>query len=131
MISLLINFAVLLIVSAVVGLIALYYYFQKQFKYWEERNVPHTKPSFPFGNLGSANKQPIGMVLKEIYDEGKELPYYGYWQLHKPTLMINDPELIKRVLVGDFMNFHDHGTYFNEKDDPLSGEYEKSKNFCQ
>jgi hypothetical protein len=36
-------------------------------------------------------------------------------------LMINDPELIKHVLVSDFKHFHDRGFYYDEENDPLSG----------
>lgn len=121
--SLLLNLLALVLISSLVITIGLYLYFQKQFKYWSKRNVPHAKPSFPLGNLSGINKNPIGVIFKQIYDEGKDQRYYGFWQAHRPTLMINDPDLIKRILVGDFMNFSDHGVYFNEKDDPLSGKY--------
>lgn len=41
--------------------------------------------------------------------------------LHKATIMINDPELIRLVLIKEFNKFPDRGLYFNEKIDPLSG----------
>lgn len=40
---------------------------------------------------------------------------------HKPSLVINDPELIRIVLTKNFKNFHDRGVYCNEEIDPLSG----------
>lgn len=118
---LLFDLLLLLIAAAVVAFAALYLYFQKQYEYWDKKNVPHGKPVFPFGNLQGANKENLGVVLKRVYDEGKHHRFYGIWQFHKPTLMVNDLDLIKRVLVGDFMNFHDHGTYHNAEKDPLSG----------
>lgn len=114
---------VLLIVTLLAVILVLYIYFQKQYKYWDERKVPHAKPVFPFGNLVGLNKYSTGDIYKNIYDEGKYERFYGFWQGHRPTLMINDPDLIKNVLVGDFMSFHDHGLYCNEKDDPLSGKH--------
>lgn len=35
--------------------------------------------------------------------------------------MINDPELIRLVLVKEFSRFRDRGMYYNEQVDPLSG----------
>lgn len=121
--SLLINIGVIAIGLLVLALTALYLFFQKQFKYWSKRNVPHSKPSFPLGSFSGLNHTHIGIIFKKLYDESKHHRYYGIWQLHSPVLFINDPDLIKKVLVADFMSFHDHGGYFNEKEDPLSGKY--------
>lgn len=119
----------ILVGLVLVALTALYIYFQNQYKYWEKRNVPHAKPTFPLGNLTGSNKTNLGILFKKLYDEGKNHRYYGIWQVHKPTLMVNDLDLIKRVLVGDFMNFHDHGVFSDEEKDPLSGKYPFFKKF--
>lgn len=121
--SFLINGLVALIALLAIAFTALYLFFQNQFKYWSKRNVPHSKPSIPLGSFTGINHTYIGTIFKKIYDESKHLKYYGIWQLHTPVLFINDPELIKKVLVADFMSFHDHVGYFNEKDDPLAGRY--------
>lgn len=39
---------------------------------------------------------------------------------HKPFLVINDPELIRLVLIKEFNKFPDRGLYFNDKIDPMS-----------
>ena len=39
---------------------------------------------------------------------------------HSPHLVINDPDLICRILVKDFAHFTDRGLYFNNEVDPLS-----------
>jgi cytochrome P450 family 6 len=39
----------------------------------------------------------------------------------QPILMINDPDLIKDVLIKNFSHFVDRGFYNNDKIDPLSG----------
>lgn len=118
--NLLLDIVLLLIAASAIALGALYIFFQKKFKYWSERNVPHGKPKFPLGTL-SGSQQSLATTFKNVYDESKHERYYGIWQMHRPTLMVNDPELIKRILVGDFMSFHDHGVYFNEKEEPLTG----------
>lgn len=117
--NLVIDLVLLILGASAAALIALYIYFQKKFKYWDERNVPHAKPSFPFGNLNG--KESLAVVFRKLYEESRHERYYGLWQLHRPSILINDPDLIKQVLVGDFMSFHDRGVYSNEKDDPLSG----------
>ena len=40
---------------------------------------------------------------------------------HRPLLMINDPDLIRIILVKEFNKFTDRGLYHNEKVDPLTG----------
>lgn len=40
--------------------------------------------------------------------------------LSNPILLINDPELIRFVLVKEFSKFRDRGLYFNDKVDPLT-----------
>ena len=123
----LLSVLIFLIVTCIGGIILLYFYFQKQYKYWSDRNVEHAKPVFPFGNLIGLRDNSIHVVFKKIYEQAKDHRYYGFWQFHRPCLMINDPELIKNILVGDFMSFHDHGAYVNEEKDPLAGNWNEFK----
>lgn len=110
------------VLTSIIGLI--YFYYQKQFRIWPERNVPHFKPTFPFGNAGGMGvTKSIGITIKEIYDATKGEKYFGFWNLFRPMLLIRDLDLVKTVFVKDFMNFHDRGIYNNEKDDPLSGSF--------
>lgn len=46
---------------------------------------------------------------------------FGIYIFFKPNLIITDLDLIRTVLIKEFESFHDHGTYCNEKLDPLSG----------
>lgn len=103
------------------GILVLYLYVKDKYKYWSKRNVPHAKPVFPVGNLIGLKDYNINTVFQRIYEEGRDHRFYGIWQFHRPALVINDPDLIKKIMVADFMSFHDHGNYYNEKDDPLSG----------
>lgn len=58
--------------------------------------------------------------MKRSYEKFKKYPFHGLYMFHNPVLMINDPELIKHVLVKDFIYFCDRGLYSNHKLDPLS-----------
>ena len=47
--------------------------------------------------------------------------YTGMYQFLLPTLVIKDPDLIKRMTVKDFDHFVDHRTFIPEDSDPLWG----------
>ncbi|OXU28541.1 hypothetical protein TSAR_006138 [Trichomalopsis sarcophagae] len=94
------------------------------YSYWKRHDIPHDKPTVPFGNIGMdliTKKVSIGEKMKFSYDKYKKHPFHGLYMFHKPTLMVNDPEVIKYVLVKEFTHFHDRGMYFNDKIDPISG----------
>jgi len=101
-----------------VVLTSFYIYMKHKFSYWKKRNVPYIEPSLPFGNLSF--KKNIAYVMSDIYNAAKGEKVFGFWFFHKPCLMVNDPELIRRVLIQDFSYFSDHGTYSNFKDDPIA-----------
>jgi len=98
-----------------------YIYFKHQYSYWKRRNVPFVPPSIPLGNMST--KSHIGQVAKNVYMHDPKAKVMGFRMLHSPCLMINDPELIRLVLIEEFSSFSDHGTYVNEKEDPLQSEY--------
>lgn len=51
--------------------------------------------------------------------EFKDVPYFGYYKLLEPSIILKDPDLIKDVLVKDCANFHANDFPINEKNDPL------------
>lgn len=69
----------------------------------------------------------IGEVFSDLYFKHKKNPYIGMWMMFRPALLVNDPELIKTIVVKDFASFQDRGFYVNEKDDPLSGKITRHK----
>ncbi|XP_023246794.1 probable cytochrome P450 6a14 isoform X1 [Copidosoma floridanum] len=93
------------------------------YNYWNKKGIPHDAPSIPFGNTVPVvtGKLSVGNLLKESYEKFKKLPFHGVYIFYKPMLVINDPELIRQILIKDFNKFRDRGLYFNEKIDPLSG----------
>lgn len=101
-----------------------YFWLQKRSLYWKERNVLGPEPSWKFlaGNIqGMGTKVSFPTKMNEFYKEFKgKTPAVGIFMSVAPTLLIIDPELAKTILIRDFAKFHDHGMYFNERDDPLS-----------
>lgn len=54
-------------------------------------------------------KESLIIRYKELYDQLEPHRFAGVYTLHKPSIMIRDPELIKNILVKDFSHFNDHG----------------------
>jgi len=110
--------------SVLAGLfIVLYLYFSRNFDFWKKRGIPYEKP-LPFvGNLKEAALQRVhvGRNLKQIYDQHKSKPYIGFFSFDQPSLLFNDPELIKRILVEDAQYFVNRTQAANEEVDPLTG----------
>lgn len=96
-----------------ITLVSIYFYVTLYtYSYWKRLGIKEIPPSFPFGNFGSSFMQTthMGLYLQDVYKKSKE-PYVGLYSGLKPMLMVNDPELIRLVLIKDFQNFHDRGMY--------------------
>lgn len=81
--------------------------------YWKTKKVPHKFIS----------KFKISIeIFREPYDyfKSKGEKYFGLNLSVIPVFVPIDLDLIRNILSKDFQYFHDHGTYYNEKDDPLS-----------
>ena len=59
--------------------------------------------------------------MQESYERFKSNPFHGLYMFHIPHLVINDPDLIRLIMIKDFAHFHDRGLYYNNEVDPLSG----------
>jgi len=109
--------------SVLAGLfIILCLYFMRHFNFWKKLGIPYEKP-LPFvGNLKDAvlQKLDIGQNLKQIYDQHKSKPYVGFFSFDQPSLLFNDPELIKTIMVKDAQYFVNRTQSANEEVDPLT-----------
>lgn len=102
--------------------LVLYIYFIYSFSYWKKKGVAYVEPSFPFGNFGDVllQRNSTGLGFQNIYNKLEGCEFGGAYILSRPALVVREPEMIKSILVKDFVHFHDRGVYFDEKDDPLS-----------
>jgi cytochrome P450 len=66
-------------------------------------------------------KTTIGEQLQRIYNEHSDKPYVGIFSFDKPSLLVRDVDLVKKILVKDFQNFMDRLLLFEERFDPLIG----------
>jgi cytochrome P450 family 6 len=110
-----------LISIIIVIFIGLYFYFTRNFKFWQKLGIPYVKPVPFVGNIKDCVflKKTIGEQLQRIYVENRDKPYVGIFSFDKPSLLIRDLELVKNILVKDFNTFMDRAPSAEEKNDPL------------
>lgn len=101
-----------------------YYFTTSTFGYWRDRGVPHVRPVVPlFGNIAglALGTEHQARMFGRIYDGFRGHRYGGFYQMRTPHLMVCDPALVNRVLIGDFAHFTDHGMYTaGPKENPLA-----------
>ncbi|XP_014244280.1 probable cytochrome P450 6a13 [Cimex lectularius] len=112
-----------LLISAFLIPLLLYIYLIWTYDYWKKKKVPFPEPIAVFGNIKDIVllKKFPGACHREIYWEYPNEKFVGIYQLRNPSLLIRDPELIKRILVKDFDHFMNRGFHIDEKREPLTG----------
>nr|CAD7428600.1 unnamed protein product [Timema monikensis] len=110
-----------IILASTAVLAFIYWYFTSTFSYWEIRGVPFVKPLPAFGNIADyilwRNTYQESCV--KIYKKLEGQAFGGFYDAHKPVLLLRDPEIIKQVMVKDFANFLDRNQPIPEKLFPL------------
>ncbi|XP_058788784.1 probable cytochrome P450 6a14 [Phymastichus coffea] len=109
----------------IIAFVIIFYFYLKYiiFSYWNKTKVPHVPPALIFGNINSdflMNRVTIGDMVKDYYNQFRKEKYFGMYIFHNPILVINDPELIRLILVKDFQYFADRGIHSNVDYDPMS-----------
>jgi cytochrome P450 family 6 len=104
-------------------LAVVYAYFKVSFTYWKKKNVPYVEPYFPFGNFADALclRKSIGSIFEDIYKKLEGQKYGGIYACTKPIFVFRDPDIIKNILVKDFISFQDRGFFNDEEIEPLTG----------
>ncbi|XP_037952483.1 cytochrome P450 6a8-like [Teleopsis dalmanni] len=129
------EFLLVLIYSIAFILLGIYLLLRKRYSYFAERGILHDKPELIFGNFREMRRSnSMFLVIREYYKKYKgKAKYIGFYLFIRRAIFILDLELIKNVLIKDFEYFPNRGTYYNEKDDPISAsimhlDYEKWRN---
>ena len=112
----------LFLFSTLIIFIGLYFYFTRNFNFWQKLGIPYVKPTPFVGNLKECAFQQvnIGKHIQHIYEEHSDKPYVGIFSFDKPSLLICDVELVKNILVKDSQSFIDHMMTINEELEPLA-----------
>ncbi|XP_026734796.1 cytochrome P450 9e2-like [Trichoplusia ni] len=90
-------------------LFALYFYYTKNFDFFEKKGIPYKKPVIFLGNLGPRLRgtQSFHDFQLEAYNYFKGNRYGGLFEGRRPILSLLDPDLIKVVMIRDFDHFTD------------------------
>lgn len=107
----------------IILLLIAYNKFHNACRLWERQNVPTLKPTFPLGHLSTLLLHiNFAYVVQRFYLKLKPSGgnYAGLFFLHKPVLLVLNPEFANVILVKDFKYFINRGIYYNRADDPLS-----------
>jgi len=98
--------------------VAAYLYMTRKFNYWKNQGVLEMPPIPFLGNFTACMtlKKSPAYFLKDLYDQGKGMPYIGFYVLDKPFLLVRDHELIKNILIKDFNYFADRYAMPDTKD---------------
>jgi hypothetical protein len=116
-----ITFYVISVITAIIT--GLYFYFTRNFKFWQKLGIPYVKPTPFVGNIKDCVllKTSIGEQLQRIYNEHSDKPYVGIFSFDRPSLLIRDLELVKNILVKEIQNFTDSIFFIEETFEPIYG----------
>lgn len=95
---------------------------KRNVQYWKNRNVLFVVPEFFYGNArGLSREFHTSEFFKRMYLQFKPLGIIGGIYIYMvPTAIVTNLDLVRAILVKDFHYFPNRGTYYNEKDDPIS-----------
>ncbi|XP_078037161.1 cytochrome P450 6A1-like [Augochlora pura] len=106
----------------VVLAVAFYYYLVWNFDFWRKRGIPGPEPRLFFGTQKDLifAKVCVANVVEDLYHKYRNAPAVGLYNGRSPVLVLQDPELIKTVLIKDFAHFVDRPHKPHERTEPMS-----------
>ncbi|XP_045760427.1 cytochrome P450 6k1-like [Maniola jurtina] len=90
-------------------------YSYRKYNYWKDRDIPYDKPYLFFGNLVFIMRRSVWDYCFEL-KKRHPLDYVGIFLGWKPVLMVQTPELARKILSKDFEYFQDRFLYSNATD---------------
>ena len=89
--------------------LVIYWFIVRNFGKWEALGIPCVSGKFPYGSHSAMLTQSVHMnvFIEADYHRFKQHKLSGFYMLGKPILIVNDPELIRHVMVKDFDHFVD------------------------
>lgn len=100
------------------AILAGYFYFTRNFKFWEKKGVKYEPPTIFFGNIFEAIifRKSQGEIIFDIYKKYQNEKVVGMFNLDYPALLVRDPDLVHKVFVTDFNFFADNDFEIDEND---------------
>ncbi|KAI8441397.1 hypothetical protein MSG28_015012 [Choristoneura fumiferana] len=96
-------------ICVLIGL--LYLYGTQSYNYWKDKGVKYEKPLPFIGNAAPlfAHRVSVTTYITELYRKYPAEKYVGFYVASKTALLVKDIDLIKQVLVADFLHFYPRG----------------------
>lgn len=114
------------VLYSILGLVSLAAFFIFTFAYWSHQHwitygFEQIQPHLLYGNLKPYLRHNLdfGTVLRNIYKESEGLKYVGLYMIHKPALLLRDPQVIHQFLLTNFANFSTRHLYSEKEKCPL------------
>ncbi|XP_011180067.1 probable cytochrome P450 6t3 [Zeugodacus cucurbitae] len=98
-------------------------WFQRRYSYWHRRKIPYLEPTPFVGNLKSLLmlRTSFGEYFRALYAEPtfQTAPFFGFFILQTPALLIRKPELIEQLLTKQFNSFPNRYEAADLHSDPM------------
>ncbi|XP_052755784.1 cytochrome P450 6B2-like [Galleria mellonella] len=107
----------MIVITLLFVILALFYYYNRNsYKYWESKGIKHDKPVLLFGNnyRNFTVKKSVTELATETYWRYPDEKAVGFYRAGRPELVVRDPEIIKRILITDFVHFYPRGLNFHK-----------------
>lgn len=94
------------LISILGCLIVAYLWHIRQFyQFFRRLNIPGPPPTYFFGNfIEIAKNKRLSISLRQWTQQYGRI--FGYFEGHKPTLVISDPDILQDIFIKSFSNFH-------------------------
>uniref|UniRef100_A0A336LRM3 CSON012862 protein n=1 Tax=Culicoides sonorensis TaxID=179676 RepID=A0A336LRM3_CULSO len=100
-----------------------YYLATKNNEFFEKQGVKYKKPHLLVGNLWPTISRQKNFFehYKSLYDEFKDVGFFGTFEFTRPILIIRDPDIVKQICIKDFDSFVNHRIIIDLDVDPIFG----------
>jgi cytochrome P450 family 6 len=106
-------------------LLVIHKYATRNFGKWERMEIPFQKGHFPYGSFNIFSlKRHFFEHMTDLHLKFRSERYVGWFLMDRPVLNINDPELIRSIMVKDFNQFTERSGYDGETF-KVCGQYDK------
>lgn len=98
-----------ILLGIVTILTAVFIWSRRTYVYWQRRRVKFVQPTHILGNLKKVLKleESFALQLRRFYfdERFRNEPVVGIYLFHQPALLIRDLQLVRTVLIEDFVSF--------------------------
>ncbi|CAH2105998.1 unnamed protein product [Euphydryas editha] len=109
------------VVWGIILVTVLAFYIRQTYSRFSNYGVKHFK-TLPFlGNMTNIilGTSTVAEELTRLYYDFRDERFVGRYEFTKPTIVVNDLDLLKKITIKDFEHFLDHRQFVDEENDAL------------